>query len=145
MNKVLLVATIAVFLFPVVAFSQGVGDIAPGLLQMTILPQSVASKIDCCVAPSNKVFVSTKTEVFWDNKSGSDVKLTFGKGTDCKQIPGQSPGPYEIGSLPMCYVVPNLAKGKTLSLRFIDGGQYNYTIEFLGTDRKPEGGAISVF
>jgi hypothetical protein len=144
MKRALFVAVIVFSLMPVIAFSQGAEGISPGVQQMTILPPSIASQVDCCVAPYNKIFVSRRTQVFWDNKSGSDVKLTFGKGTDCKQITGPSQA-YEIDSRPGCHVIQNLPQGKTVTIRFTDAGQYDFTIEFLGTDKKPETGSIGVF
>ena len=143
MKKILFVATITFLLAPVMAFCQGSQGVAPRVQQMTILPPSIASEINCCVTPFNKVFISSKTEVFWDNQSGSNVKLTFGKGTICKQIAGPS-GTHEVNTLG-CYVIENLPQGSTETLRFTDQGRYDYTIEFLGMDRKPETGSISVF
>jgi hypothetical protein len=105
----------------------------------------MASELNCCVLPFNKIFVSRLTKVLWLNESGSDVKLTIGKGTDCREISGDSQESYVIESAMTCYVIPRLPQGNTRSVRLADPGQYDYTIEYLGTPRKPETASITVF
>lgn len=128
------------------AFSQSIFTTSPLSQQITILPESIASAINCCVLPFNRIFVSRLTEVVWNNQSGNDVKLTIGKGMDCREIPGEDQTPYVVESILSCQVIGKLPQGKTRSVRLADPGQYDYTIEFLGTvARKPETGSIIVF
>jgi hypothetical protein len=112
--------------------------------QITILPPSTASAINCCVLPFNKIYVGRQTRIIWNNQSGTDVKVTIGKGTKCREIAGKSQVPYEVGSMG-CYVIQRLSQGDSRPVKLVDGGQYDYTIEYLGTDKKPETGSIVVF
>lgn len=146
MKKVLLALIIAVALSPVTVLSQGGSSgVGPSVQQMTILPLSVAARTNSHIAPFNKISVSLGAEVLWDNRSGSDVRLSFGKGTNCKLIAGKSQVPHEIDSLTRCYVIQKISQGKEISVRFMDAGQYDYVVEFLGTDRKAEVGSVTVY
>ncbi len=111
---------------------------------ITILPPSISSELHCCVLPSDKIFVYSRSRITWLNQSGNDVKLTIGKGTRCKDISAESQVPYEIGSTG-CYVIKGLPQGRMKYVRMVDSGRYDYTIEYLGTDKKLGPGSITVF
>lgn len=126
--------------------AQSTGGELPKEAILTILPASTATAIDCCVLPFSKVFVHRRTHIHWDNQSGGDVKLIIGKGTNCKEISGESQVPYEVESSLGCYVIPMLSNGKlSRPVQLRDPGKYDYTIEYLGTDNTPRTGSISVF
>ena len=145
MKKMLLAGILFACLLPLNAFSQNPVPAYPSPQHITILSPSVASAINCCVLPYNRIFVSRLTEIIWNNQSGSDVKLTIGKGTECKEFFMEGELPYVIESITTCHVIQNIPQGKSRSVRLADPGQYDYTIEYLGTLRKPETGSISVF
>ena len=135
MKKMLFLGILFACLLPLNVLSQGSATFTQPQ-QITILPSSMASELNCCVLPFNKIFVSRLTKVLWLNESGSDVKLTIGKGTDCREISGDSEEPYVIESTTTCYVIPRLLQGNTRSVRLADPGQYDYTIEYPGTPEK---------
>jgi hypothetical protein len=153
MKKMLFAGILFACLLPFNASSQSSIAAPPSLQQITIapqhitiLPQSIASAINCCVLPFNRIFVDRLTEVLWNNQSGSDVKLTIGKGPACSDISGENQTTYLVDSILNCQVIQKLSPGKTRTIRFADPGQYDYTIEYLGaTVRKPETGSITVF
>jgi hypothetical protein len=152
MKKILCAGILFACLFPIHLFSQSsiITSSSPQQItiapqQITILPQSIASIINCCVLPSNRIFVGRLAEILWNNQSGSDVRLTIGKGTDCKDISVEGELPDVVGTVMTCHVIRSIPQGKTRPVRFADPGQYEYTIEYLGTLRKPETGSISVF
>jgi hypothetical protein len=123
-----------------------VGGEFPSEQQITILPPSVSSQLDCCVLPFSKIFVHRRTHVNWINESGGAVRLTIGKGTKCKEISGDSQVPYDVEGSLGCYVIPSLSKGKlSRAVQFSDPGGYDYTIEYLGSDNKPATAHITVF
>ena len=153
MKKMLFAGILFTCLLPLSAFSESsvATSSSPEQIMIvpqhiTILPQSVASAINCCVLPFNKIFVGRLTEVLWNNQSGNDVKLTIGKGPGCKEVTVEGELPYVIESIMTCHVIQNIPQGKTRSVRFTDPGQYDYTIEYVGTIvRKSETGSIIVF
>ncbi len=145
MKKILFAMILLASLSPLSVFSQNPLPAFPAPQHITILSPSIASAINCCVLPYNRIFVSRLTEIIWDNESGSDIKLTIGKGTDCKEFFMEGPLPYVIESITTCHVIQNIPQGKSKSVRLADPGQYDYSIEYLGTLRKPETGSISVF
>ncbi|MHB8109823.1 MAG: hypothetical protein ACYDHW_07300 [Syntrophorhabdaceae bacterium] len=145
MNKMLFIGILFAALLLVNVPVQGqVGGQFSQEQQITILPPSTAAQINCCVLPFNKIFVGRQTRVLWNNQSGTDVRVTIGKGTKCKEIPGNSQVPYEIGSMG-CYVIQSLPQDNSRPVKLIDGGKYDYTIEYLGTDKVPGTGSITVF
>ena len=117
---------------------------------MTILPADVSSKIGCCVAPYNKIWIDRQTKVIWQNGDVGSVQLKFGSGEKCSEVTSeQLKGTVEIGS--GCYVVKGITPGSAVTMQF-GSGTYEYTLEFLGERvntptgmRKPETGTISVF
>jgi hypothetical protein len=146
MKKILFAGFLFVCLLPHNGLSQSLSGTLPSSQRITILPPSTASEINCCVLPFNKIFVSRLTEVLWINESGSDIMLTIGKGTECKDIPVGSRAPYVVESIVTCHVMKPLPEGETRSVRFTNPGQHDYTIEYLGTVvRKPETGSVTVF
>jgi hypothetical protein len=146
MKKVLFAGILLVCLLPIQVFSQSPLSVYPSPQQITIVPASIASIINCCVLPFNRIFVSRLTEILWSNQSESDVKLTIGKGNDCKEVSMEGQLPYVVESIAACHVIQNIPQGKTTSVRLVEPGKYDYTIEFLGTIiRKPETGSITVF
>jgi hypothetical protein len=148
MKKMLFAGILFVCMLPVYAFPQSPLPTLPAFplpQHITILPPSIASAINCCVLPFNRVFVSRLTEIIWDNQSESEVRLTIGKGTDCKEVSMEDQLPYVIESIVTCHIIQNIPQGKTRSVRFTDPGQYDYTIEYLGKLSKPEAGSITVF
>jgi hypothetical protein len=152
MKKILFAGILFACLLPIYVFSQSLIATSSSPEQImivpqhiTILPQSVASAINCCVLPFNRIFVGRLTEILWNNQSESNVKLTIGKGNDCKEISMEGQLPYVVESIATCHVIQNIPQGKTRTVRLADPGTYDYTIEYLGTLRKPETGSITVF
>lgn len=152
MKKLIIAGILLACLLPLNAFSQASIATSPSSRHITIvpqhitiLPQSIASAINCCVLPFNRIFVGRLTEVLWNNQSGNDVKLTIGKGTNCKEVSMEGELPYVVDSITTCHVIQNIPQGKVKSIRLTDPGQYDYTIEYLETLRKPETGSITVF
>lgn len=144
MKRILFVGLLIACLLPLHALSQGFSTFT-STQQITILPPSIASELNCCVLPFNKIFVARLTKVLWLNESGSDVKLTINKGADCREITGERKEPYVVESTKTCYIIRILPQGNTGSVRLSEPGQYDYTIEYLGTLRKPETASITVF
>jgi hypothetical protein len=144
MKRMLFGGCLIACLLPFHAYSQGFATFT-STQQITILPPSIASELNCCVLPFNKIFVGRLTKVLWLNESGSDVKLTINKGTDCREISGDRQESYVVESTKICYVIRRLPQGNTGSVRLSEPGQYDYTIEYLGTLRKPETASITVF
>jgi hypothetical protein len=145
MKKMLIAGILFVCILPAYVFSQSPLPTLPSPQRITILPPSIASVINCCVLPFNRIFISRLTDVLWDNQSGGDVKLVIGKGTDCKEVSIEDELPYAVESITTCHVIRSIPQGKTKSVRFADPGQYDYTIEYLGTFTKPWAGSITVF
>jgi hypothetical protein len=149
MKKVLMIMALCTLMVPAVVYAQSAGT-RPAYQYMTILPADVSSKIGCCVAPYNKIWIDRETKVIWQNGDIGSVQLKFGSGDKCSEVTAvQLKSTVEIGS--GCYVVKEMTPGATVTMQF-GPGTYEYTLEFPGErvntatgTRKPETGTISVF
>jgi hypothetical protein len=115
---------------------------------MYILSPPAKSRVGCCVAPHNNVWIDVRVNVIWVNQSLMEVKLKLGKGEKCEDVTDvvTSRRDLRIGS--GCYVgtIPN---NKILSVYFAKPGVYEYSVTFLGEVKPPnpavESGFFSVF
>lgn len=94
----------------------------------------------------NRLWIDRFTEVTWINLSHSDVKIKFGKGTDCKEVTSAAFPALGVRLDPQkCFVTSNSIPPKgTLRFRFKEPGDYKYEVGYLGKDIK-EHGDIRVF
>ena len=86
------------------------------------------------------------TEVTWINDSQRDVKIKFGKGTQCKEVSSEVFP--ELGARldpDKCFVISNSIPPKgTLRFRFREFGDYHYEVKYVDTNRA-EYGELKVF
>ena len=76
--------------------------------------------------------------VTWINESNVEVKMKFGKGTDCKEVSVKALG-WNLDP-ERCFETKDALRPRgSTTFRFKDIGLYNYQIEYLGKNRKQNG------
>ena len=94
----------------------------------------------------DKLWIDRFTEVTWINASQTDIRIKFGKGTNCREVSTSAfPGLGSRLDSQKCVVVSNSipVKGK-LWFRFEEPGDYRYQVEYQGGNEKVSG-EIKVF
>ncbi len=87
------------------------------------------------------LWIDRSTEVTWINVSQSNVKIRFGKGTDCKEVtPAAFPALGVRLDPQKCFVISNSIPPKgTLRFRFKEPGEFNYEVEYIGKNLEMHG------
>ncbi len=76
--------------------------------------------------------------VTWINESPVDVKMKFGKGTECKSVPLKALG-WRMEP-DKCYETEDTLKPRfTATIRFNEIGNFNYEIEYIDKNRHERG------
>ena len=85
-----------------------------------------------------KLRVGRGDNVTWINESKIEVKIKFGKGTQCKQVSIKALG-WNLEP-EKCYETKDALQHKgSATIRFKDIGLYTYEIEFVSKERKEQG------
>jgi len=90
----------------------------------------------------NELTVDRGTTVTWINESQSEVKIKFGKGTNCEEVNSKAIGGRLNKNInpTKCFVTrDSIRSGGTMSAVFTETVQYEYEVEYVGKDRKEEG------
>ena len=91
----------------------------------------------------NELTVDRGTTVTWINESQSEVKIKFGRGTNCEEVSSKSMG-WKLNrnvDPKRCFVTKDSirAAGGTMRVFFTETVQYDYEVEYVGKDRREEG------
>ena len=91
----------------------------------------------------NELTVDRGTTVTWINESQSEVKIKFGKGTNCEEVNSKAMGRRLNGNInpKKCFVTRDSIRsaGGTMRVFFTETVQYDYEVEYVGKDRREEG------
>ena len=91
----------------------------------------------------NELTVDRGTTVTWINESQSEVKIKFGKGTNCEEVNSKAIGGRLNKNInpQKCFVTGDSIRsaGGTMRVFFTETVQYDYEVEYVGKDRKEEG------
>lgn len=82
--------------------------------------------------------VGRRDNVTWINESNAEVKMKFGKGTDCKEVSVKSLG-WNLDPERCFETKDSLRPRGSTTIRFKDTGLYTYQIEYVGKNRKQHG------
>ncbi len=94
----------------------------------------------------NELSVDRGTIVTWINESQTEVKIKFGKGTNCQEVHSKSMGGRLNSNVnpKRCFVTrDSIPSGGTMSVFFTETVQYHYEVEYVGKGRR-EGGIIKI-
>jgi hypothetical protein len=91
----------------------------------------------------NELMVDRGTRVTWINQSQSEVKIKFGKGTNCEEVDSKAIG-WRLNrnfDPNKCFVTRDSIRsaGGMMSVLFTETAQYNYEVEYLNKDCREEG------
>lgn len=85
------------------------------------------------------------TEVTWINNSSSGVRIEFGKGPNCREIPATVFPALGIRMQPdRCFITSSIPPKGTLRFRFNEFGNYKYKVEYTGKN-ETDHGELKVF
>ena len=91
----------------------------------------------------NELTVDRGTTVTWINESQSEVKIKFGKGTNCEEVNSKAMGGRLNRNIDpkRCFVTKDSIRsaGGTMRVFFTETVQYDYEVEYVGKDRREEG------
>ena len=91
----------------------------------------------------NELTVDRGTTVTWINESQSEVKIKFGKGTNCEEVNSKAMGGRLNRNVDpnKCFVTGDSIRsaGGTMRVFFTETAQYDYEVEYVGKDRREEG------
>ena len=91
----------------------------------------------------NELTVDRGTTVTWINESQSEVKIKFGKGTNCEEVNSKAMGGRLNRNVDpkKCFVTRDSIRsaGGTMRVFFTETVQYDYEVEYVGKDRREEG------
>jgi hypothetical protein len=95
----------------------------------------------------DELMVDRGTTVTWINESQSEVKIKFGKGTNCEEVNPKAMGWRLNRNVDpnKCFVTRESIRsgGGTMSILFSETVQYGYEVEYVGKDRR-EAGTIKI-
>ena len=91
----------------------------------------------------HELTVDRGTTVTWINESQSEVKIKFGKGTNCQEVHSKAMGGRLNRNVDpkRCFVTRDSIRsaGGTMSVFFTETVHYDYVVEYVGKDRREEG------
>ncbi len=91
----------------------------------------------------NELTVDRGTTVTWINESQSEVKIKFGKGSNCEEVNSKAMGGRLNRNVDpkKCFVTRDSIRsaGGTMTVLFTETVQYDYEVEYVGKDRREEG------
>jgi hypothetical protein len=94
---------------------------------------------------SHILAIDRYTEVTWINDSNSPIKIEFGKGPNCIEIPAAAFPALGIRmQADKCFVTSVIPPKGTLRFRFEEFGDYKYEVEYVGKSEVDHGG-LKVF
>lgn len=144
-KEILLIVNIFTLIASLLLVSQGtvVAQRIPPVEQMIYIKGSWDKGEAKTQIDPNELRVDRGTRVTWINQSQSEVKIKFGKGTNCEEVNSKSIGWKLNRNLDPneCFVTKDSIRsaGGTMSVFFTETVQYNYEVEYVSKDRREEG------
>ena len=142
-KRIFLIGSILVLSFLLVTPSISMAGAAEGFSSpiTPIFPTLRMIMISDTGLDAHTLSIDRFTEVTWINDSHTNVKIKFGKGTQCKQVTSEVFT--ELGARldpDKCFLISNSIPPKgTLRFRFKEFGDYHYEVDYVNTNRVDHG------
>jgi hypothetical protein len=145
-KKIFLIGSILILSFLLVTQSVSTARAIDGFQITPLFPTSRIIMILDKGLETHVLSIDRYTEVTWINDSQSDVKIKFGKGTQCEEVSSEVfPGLGARLDPDKCFAISNSISPKgTLRFRFKEFGDYHYEVKYADTNRA-EYGELKVF